>query len=118
MVKNLPAYARDPKDTGLTPGWERSPGGENDNPLQYSCPENPRDRGAWWATGYRVAELDTTEVTEHAHTWMNKLKQTLLAFVVHKLRIRKLQAFVPVSKRGPTVNPRSICPMSQMALPT
>ena len=71
--------------------------------------------------GYRLQgfkELDMTEVTEHAHTWMNKLKQILLAFVVHRLRIRKLQAFVPVSKRGPTVDPPSICPMSQMALPS
>ena len=35
----------------------------NGNPLQYSCLENPMDRGAWWATVYGVAELDTTEVT-------------------------------------------------------
>ena len=38
------------------PGSERSPGGENVNPLQYSCLENPMDRGAWWATVYRVAK--------------------------------------------------------------
>ena len=35
----------------------------NGYPLQYSCLENPVDRGAWWAAGHRVAELDTTEVT-------------------------------------------------------
>ena len=34
-------------DVGLTPGSERSPGGGHGNPLQYSCLENPRDRGAW-----------------------------------------------------------------------
>ena len=33
----------------------------NGNPLQYSCLENPMDGGAWWATGYRVAELGMTE---------------------------------------------------------
>ena len=38
------------------PGSERSPGGENGNPLQYSCLENPMDRGAWWATVHRVAK--------------------------------------------------------------
>ena len=38
-------------DTGSIPGLGRSPGGGgNGNPLQYSCLENPRDRGAWWAT--------------------------------------------------------------------
>ena len=37
-------------DLGLIPGSGRSPGGGNGNPLQYSCLENPMDRGAWWAT--------------------------------------------------------------------
>ena len=36
----------------------------NGNPLQYSCLENPRDRGAWWAAVYEVAQSDTTEVTQ------------------------------------------------------
>ena len=45
----------------LSLGSERSPGGENRNPLQYSCLENPMDRGALWATVHEVAELDTTE---------------------------------------------------------
>ena len=44
-VKNLPASAG---DTGLIPGWGRSLGGGHGNPLQYSCLENPMDRGAWW----------------------------------------------------------------------
>ena len=43
-VKNPPANAG---DTGLIPGLGRSPGGENGNPPQYSCLENPMDRGAW-----------------------------------------------------------------------
>jgi len=48
-------------DVGLNPGTGRSPGGRHDNPLQYSCLENPMNRGAWQATVYGVAkELDTT----------------------------------------------------------
>ena len=45
--------------TGLIPGSRRSPGGEHGNPLQYSCLENPMDRGAWQAIVHGVAkELD------------------------------------------------------------
>ena len=43
-------------DVGLIPGSARSPGEGNGNPLQYSCLENPMDRGAWWATVHRVAK--------------------------------------------------------------
>ena len=51
-VKNLPASAR---DVGSIPGWGRSPGVGNGNPLQYSCLGNSMDREAWWATwGRRV----------------------------------------------------------------
>ena len=53
-------------DLGLIPGLGRSPGEGNGNPLQYSCLENPTDRGAWQATIYRVAELDVTTHTAHA----------------------------------------------------
>ena len=49
-AKNMPANAEDIKDAGSIPGWGRSPGGGHGNPLQYSCLENPMDRGAWWAT--------------------------------------------------------------------
>ena len=56
MVKNLPANAGDIGDVGLIPGLGRSPGGENGNPLWYSCLENPMDRGAWWATVYGVTK--------------------------------------------------------------
>ena len=63
MVKNLPANAGDLRDTGLITGSGRSPGGGHGNPLQYSCLENPMDRGVWQATLHRVAKLDTTEAT-------------------------------------------------------
>ena len=50
MVTNLPANAGDTGDPGSVPGLGRSPGGGNVSPLQYSCLENPRGRGAWRAT--------------------------------------------------------------------
>ena len=43
-------------DQGSISGSGRSPGGGNGNPLQYSCLENPMDRGAWWATVHGVAK--------------------------------------------------------------
>ena len=43
-------------DLGLIPGLGRTPGEGNDNPLQYSCLENPTDGGAWWATAHRVTK--------------------------------------------------------------
>ena len=46
VVKNLPATAGDARDASSIPGEGRSPGGRNGNPLQYSCLENPVDRGA------------------------------------------------------------------------
>ena len=46
-------------DPDSVPGSRRSPGEGNGNPLQYSCLENPMDRGAWWATVYAVAEIQT-----------------------------------------------------------
>ena len=56
MVKNLPANAG---DMDLIPELERSPGEENDNPLQYSYLENPRDRGTWWVAVSGVAQSQT-----------------------------------------------------------
>ena len=53
-------------DPGSTPELGRSLEGGHGNPLQYSCLENPMDRGAWQATVHRVAESDMIEVTEHA----------------------------------------------------
>ena len=63
VVKNLPANAGDARNVGPIPGSGRSLGGGNGNPLQYSCLENPMDRGAWWATVHGVTESDMTEAT-------------------------------------------------------
>ena len=50
VAKNPPANAGDVRDMGSIPGLGRSPGEVNGNLLQYSCLENPMDRGVWWAT--------------------------------------------------------------------
>ena len=62
-VKNPPAHAGDTGDVHSIPESGRSPAGGNGNPLQYSCLENPMDRGAWWAAVHRITELAVTEVT-------------------------------------------------------
>ena len=54
VVKKLLANAGDAGES--IPGSGRSPEGGHGNPLQYSCLENPMDRGAWWATVHRVAK--------------------------------------------------------------
>ena len=46
-------------DPGLIPGSGKSPGEGHGNPLQYSFPENPMDRGAWWVTVHEVAKSQT-----------------------------------------------------------
>ena len=50
--KESTCNAGDAKDAGSIPGSGRSPGEENDYPLQYTCLKNPLDGGAWWATVY------------------------------------------------------------------
>ena len=54
VIINPPANA---EDVGSIPGLGRSPGEGNDNPLQYSCLENPMDRGDWQATIHGVARV-------------------------------------------------------------
>ena len=66
MVKNLPVSAGGIRDGASFPGLERSPGGGHGNPIQYSCLENPMDRGAWAPSPWGHKELDPTEVTECA----------------------------------------------------
>jgi len=56
LVKNPPAKAGDTRDMSSISRLGISPGGENGNPLQYSCLENPVDKGAWQATVYSIAK--------------------------------------------------------------
>ena len=64
VVKNPPDSAEDIREAGSIPGSGRSPGGGHGNPLQYSCPENPTDRGAWRAIVHGVTK---------SRTWLKRL---------------------------------------------
>ena len=61
-----------PGDEGLILGFGRSPGGEHGNPLQYSCLENPMDRGAWQAIAHRVTK---------SQTWLKRLSIAQHTFI-------------------------------------
>ena len=75
----------DKRDVSSIPGSGRFPGGGNGNPLQYSCLENPMDRGAWWATVHRVTKSQIWLNQQHTHTctWFYELLlfEELLIFV-------------------------------------
>ena len=79
VVKNLPANAEGLRDLGSVPRLGRSPGERQSNPLQFSCLENPMDRGVWWATVHKIAkESDTAEGAWHngtkgVETWVLEL---------------------------------------------
>ena len=60
VIRNLPASAGDVREVGSIPGWGSSSRGGNGNPLQYSCLENPMDRGAWWAAVHGVTKESET----------------------------------------------------------
>ena len=79
VVKNLPANAEGLRDLGSVPRLGRSPGERQSNPLQFSCLENPMDRGVWWATVHKIAkESDTAggawhNGTKGVETWVLEL---------------------------------------------
>ena len=62
------------RDVGSIPGSGRSPGEKNDNPLKYSCLENPVDRGAWQTTVHRVTKSQTRlkQLSMHTHMWYKR----------------------------------------------
>ena len=70
MVKNLPDKRGDIRDMGSIPGLGRSGEGHG-NPLQYSCLENPMDRGTWRATVHGVTK-SRTRLKCHLYNWNNK----------------------------------------------
>ena len=67
VVKNLPTNARNVGDLGSITGSGRSPGGGNDNLLQYSCLENLMNRGAWWAIVHQAARVGHDLATKPPH---------------------------------------------------
>ena len=62
MVKNTPAIARNLRGAGWILGLGRSRGEGNNSPLQYSCLDNPMNKGAWQATVRGITESDMTEM--------------------------------------------------------
>ena len=81
LVKKLPANAG---DAGFIPGSERSRAEGNGNPLQYSCLENPMDRGAWWATVHRVTRV--------GYSWSNSTYTSIDTFNILKPRGNKWES--------------------------
>ena len=77
MVKNLLANAGSAGDVGLIPGSVRSPGGGNDNPLQYSCLINSMDGRAWWATVHRATK-SLTQLSNCVHRYMLQITKKFL----------------------------------------
>ena len=75
VVKNPPANAGDIREAGSIPGLGRCPGEGNGNPFQYSCQENPMDRGAWQAMVHSIAKNRTRlkQLSRHTHiiSWDN-----------------------------------------------
>ena len=80
-VKNPPANVGDVRNIGSICRSEKSPGGRHGNRLlQYSCLENPMDRGTWWATVHMVAKSRTRlkRLSTHtAHTFFCELTFSL-----------------------------------------
>ena len=72
-------------NVGSIPGSGRSPGEGNGNPLQYSCLENPMDRGAWWATVHGVAKSRTrlSDLTFHWVYFLNVLVNVFASLRIH-----------------------------------
>ena len=64
-------------DLGSIPGPGRCPGEENDNPFQYSCPDNSMGRGTWWARVHGVTKSDTSE----------QISFSLLLYVIWSLKL-------------------------------
>ena len=93
VVKNPPASAGDARDVGSIPGWGRCPGEGNSNPLQYSCLENPTDRGSWRPTVHGVARV--------RHDWVHMHISNLSMVLPHGklcdmlIELGKLQSFPP-----------------------
>ena len=95
VVKNPPTNAGTVRDLGSISGLGRCPGGGHGNPPQYSCLENPMDRGAWRGTGHRVTESETTEMTWHIQMVKDTSGRRYSTAchreqIYHKLRVRVL----------------------------
>ena len=97
VVKNLPAHAGDIRVEGSIPGLGRSPGRGHGNPLQYSCVENPMDRGAWQATVHGVTKVGQDSATKPPIVLSIILNMTI-TFSIPREMSELLKAFVSFSR--------------------
>ena len=103
VVRDPLANAGDIRDVSSVSGSGGSPGEGHGNPLQYSCLENPMNRGAWWATVHGEAkESDMMEVTSCTHTQAFMLKWQRWGIIVHLRGPAKSELF-------------TICPSAKQA---
>ena len=77
VAKNTPASAGDLRGVSSIPGLGRSPGGGHGNPLQYSCLENPMDRGDWWVVVHGVTKSWTRLKQFSMHVGMHECNTDL-----------------------------------------
>ena len=104
MVNNLPVNAGDVRGTCLIPGSGRYPGGGHGNPLQYSCLENPMDRGAWQATVHRVTQCQTQlkRLSTHAdiHYYCYNIYIYIYIYIISRrsIVVEKSSLFIPLLK--------------------
>ena len=98
MVKNPPAMQGDAENVDSIPGSGILPGGGNGNPLQFSCLENPMDRGAWWATVSGVAKsqiwLKWISSSSSSISWVSRLISE------HRIRTDRSGCNYPTIKQG------------------
>ena len=104
IVNNLPAA----RDSGSIPGLGRSPREGHGNPLQYSCLENPRDRGAWWATVHGVAESRTGWTHMKAHLYMSVCLLYLHAYYIWFLVLKKWNDIQTHTKLSIIITPNRV----------
>ena len=107
VVKNLPANAGDIRDSDSIPGSGRFPGGEHGNVLQYSCLENPMDRGAWWAILHRVTKSWTWLKWLSMHTNTQQIFQwwkieSISSKIRNKTRVPTLATIIQYSVGSPS----------------
>ena len=94
-------------DQGLISGLGRFPGEGNGNPLQYSCLENPMDRGGWWASVHGVAKSGPrlSDLTSLASVWPSQMSPVL---PVYTRQSQSPQRNCITTKHFPSVSTRSI----------
>ena len=111
VAKDLSVNAGNVRDLGSIPGLGKSPGGGHGYPLQYSCLENPRDRGACWATVHRAVKGQTQvkQLSRHTTTFTTLIQhrtEVLVRAIRVKNRNLRHQTW---NGRGKTVSIYRLC---------